>query len=76
MEKVLKTRKIRLVYQTELSLPYPKRKCARCGNAEIYLDLISMDYCEPCLWESLSSDSDFKLGAGTMLIDSENKRNA
>jgi hypothetical protein len=36
--------------QLQLPLPQTKRMCAKCGQREVYQDIATMDWCEPCIW--------------------------
>ncbi len=36
---------------------YDKRICTKCGVNEIYVDIRTMDWCEPCIWEFVKDDS-------------------
>ncbi len=33
-----------------------KRRCVKCGRNEIYRDIKTMDWCEPCIWEFVKND--------------------
>jgi len=47
--------------QRDLRLSFaPVRWCSKCGRNVVYQDIATMDFCEPCLWNSLSSDPDFQ----------------
>jgi hypothetical protein len=70
MKKVLKQES--LVHHPELSITYPKRLCVRCGEAEAYLDIATMDHCEGCLWALLSTDPDFSLAIGALTHNTNN----
>lgn len=37
--------------QTELNLKQQKRLCSKCKLNEVYLDIATQDYCEPCLYK-------------------------
>jgi hypothetical protein len=51
--------------EPELSITYPKRRCVRCRKAEVYLDVATMDLCEPCLWKLVATDLDRDLTNAT-----------
>jgi hypothetical protein len=49
----------------QIRLPFddtPKRLCARCRQRQVYLDIKTMDYCEPCIWDVVKTDME-SLGA-------------
>jgi hypothetical protein len=42
-------------------LPLPlkestKRLCVHCRKRKVYLDIKTMDYCEPCIWNMVKKD--------------------
>ncbi len=40
-----------------LQLDIQNRICVKCGRNQIYQDIKTMDWCEPCLWEFVKEDS-------------------
>jgi hypothetical protein len=34
---------------------HQKRRCACCGENEVYLDIRTLDWCEPCIWRFVNA---------------------
>ncbi len=43
--------------QEEMKLTLEKRICVQCGVNEIYQNIKTMNWCEPCIWEFVKDDS-------------------
>lgn len=36
--------------QQEMVLVHKKKLCSKCGKNEVYLNIETLDWCEPCIW--------------------------
>ena len=38
-------------HQSEMRIEMENRMCTRCRINPVYLDIKTLDWCEPCIWE-------------------------
>ncbi len=50
-EKEIREEELELGFNMKLPL------CAKCGKNEVYQNIYTMDWCEPCIWEFVKDDS-------------------
>ena len=41
--------------QIQFPIESTKRLCVRCRKRQVYLDIRTMDYCEPCIWDAVKT---------------------
>jgi hypothetical protein len=44
-------------FTAQLGLVEHRRLCAKCGINTVYLDIATMDWCEPCIWAFVQRSS-------------------